>query len=1128
MANELSQDEIAARFAKLSPERRALLERTLRARTTVTDSVASDDIPHVDATVPTALSFAQEFLWLLERAHPGLAAYNVPRAFRVSGALDVTALEGALTDLVEQHQLLRTRIDSRSVEPRQSVAAALPVKVERVSAKDDDALRALLRGHARRSFDLEKDQLLRAVVVDVGSGAQVFQFVVHHIASDGWSRTITLRDLGAAYASRKQGAPPTFEPVPFSYVDWSAWQRGDIGREAMAADLAYWRTTLAGVPSLLDLPTDRPRATAAPTFAGARMLRRVPTSLRENLSELARAHNASRFMVLLAAYAALLHRYTHQDDILVGSPVAGRARTELQGIVGLFANTLVLRISCEGDPSFAELVDRVRKASLEAFDHQQLPFERLASEIGRGNTTSPLLQTLFSLVDGTPPRLELDGCVVESMEVEPGWSKVELTIGAAEQDEGLSLLAEYRTDLFDDATISRLLDHYIVLLESVTADPGVRLSALSLVDANERSALLALGRGDPADVSPVAVHALVEAQCAATPNAIAASDASTTLTYRELDSRANKLAHHLIARGVSPGSAVGICLPRTVDMLVALLATLKVGAHYVPLDPDYPSERLSFIAQDANLSVALMTSATRDRIPLADARVLNIDDEWKAIAARSEVRPDVKTSRHDLMYVLHTSGSTGKPKGVMIPHRAVVNFLTSMRARPGLSSKDAVVAVTTLSFDIAGLELWLPLIVGARVVIASRAVATDGVALATLLQSTAAAVQADNGVVMLQATPATWRLLIEGGWSGSRSVRMLCGGEAWTQELAAALIPRGESLWNMYGPTETTIWSSVARVRTPSDVVLGDPISNTTLMVLDSRLEPVPRGVAGELYIGGAGVAIGYLNREDLTSERFIRDPFSLLASARMYRTGDLVRRTTAGTLEYLGRVDQQIKIRGFRIELGEIEVALRGAPGVADAVVIGRVETASADPTLVAYVTPLLNAALTPDALRDSLRGVLPDYMVPSTFVRLDAFPLTANGKIDRRALPAPSASDATSKRESAPPSTPLERQIADAWTDTLGIQSVGVDDDFFSVGGHSLLAMRVVARLARELPVRVAIGDIFGARTVGALAALVESRLSEVSEGASDDDLASALAELDAMSDDDARRLVGGDNRS
>jgi len=1105
--------DLSARLAQLSPDRRQLLERALRARASArVEEQSRNDPPriqHVASGEPAPLSYAQEFLWLLEQAYPGQAPYNVPRAFRLRGAIDVVALEGALTDLVERHSALRTRIVSENGVATQRAAAAEPVRIEQVQTWDSNALARVLREHARRPFDLERDQLLRALLVGVEPNEWVLQLVVHHVTSDGWSRNVTLRDLSALYAARRHVAHAALDELPIDYADFARWQRGDAER-TMAAQLAYWRKALAGAPESLELPTDRPR-TGAPSFEGARARATVSTETLDQLREVARREGASLFMVLLAAYGVLLHRYTGQTDLLVGSPVAGRSLPETHALVGLFANTLVLRVKCDDDPTFAELVARVRATCLDAFEHQDVPFERLAAELQRERASSDggVVQTLFSLHDAAPAPLALEGATVDVLPIEPGWSKVDLTIAAAETQAGLDLLAEFRTDLFDDTTVARLLRHYGALLSSLKSHGHQPISTLPLLDDAERAALLEASTGKR-DATPLErIDRMVESCVRATPGATAVRDAHRALTYAELDRDANRLAHHLRALGVTRGDAVAICLPRSAEMVVALLATLKAGAHYVPLDPEYPADRLAYILEDSNARAVILASSTRDRIPTATRAIVVLDEQRDEIARQPHDALDVERSPDDLAYVLHTSGSTGRPKGVMIPHRAVCNFLRSMACAPGLAASDAIVAVTTLSFDIAGLELWLPLVVGAQVVIAPREVAVDGRALMELVDRTAEEVRADGGRVLLQATPATWRLLLDAGWSGTPGLRMLCGGEAWPPELASALLSRGESLWNVYGPTETTIWSSVARVRDPRQIHLGAPINNTTLLVLDQHRALVPPGVAGELYIGGDGVADGYLNREDLTAERFVADPFatglasfseaarddSSLASAhpRLYRTGDLVRRRADGALEYLGRIDQQVKIRGFRIELGEVEAALAALDGVSQAVVVAR--GTSADARLVAYVVPGEPGAPSAEDMRDALRRTLPDYMVPAHYVTLDAFPLTPNGKIDRRALPEPGAAHAAVPRESVAPRTPLERTIAGVWATVLGLEHVGVEDDFFALGGHSLLAMRVVARLREVLAERVTIGALFESRTVAALAARLE-RTSEVSD--------------------------------
>ena len=1086
---------------------------------------------HGDVQVlPT--TFAQLRFWLLDQIGDEGGAFTIPMALRLTGPLDVAVLDAALNVIVGRHESLRTVFALEGEEPVQVVIPSLriPVVAEDVRAVPlearEDTIRARADANANFRFDLAKGPLFRASLLRVADDEYVLYMAMHHIVGDGWSVGVLYSELERAYAALVSGSEPALDALPLQYPDFAVWQRRAMQGGAAARQLAYWTDRLRSLPTL-ELSTDRPRP-AFQTMNGGKRERVIGASAVEAMRLLARNEGATPYMAFLSAFVVLLHRYTSQTDLIVGSIASGRSRAEVEPLIGLFVNTLAIRADVEGDPTFVELLRRVREAATAAYANQDVPFEQVIDAVQptRDRSRSPIFQVAFQLLEGLGRDLRLPGIVMQRVRGSKDTTKFDLTLMLHAAPEGaLRAVIEYNSDLFDVETVDRMLAHYEVLLTGIVSDPRRVVSAIPILAVGERDALLVTSRGSRLSQAPSCVHAMVEAQVDATPSAIAVADASNTLTYAELESRANKLAAHLRALGVARGDAVAICLHRDVALLVALFATLKTGAHYVPLDPDYPSDRLAFILADAGAKIVIAASDTRDRLPDSAARALVLDVERDDIAGRPDVRVNAGVSTEDLAYVLHTSGSTGKPKGVMIPHRAVSNLLRSMADRPGLKASDAIVAVTTLSFDIAGLELWLPLIVGARVVVASRATAVDGIALARLVNDTASAV--GDGHALLQATPATWRLLLDAGWMGTAGLRMLCGGEAWPPDLAAALLTRGESLWNVYGPTETTIWSSVFSIEGAGPIMLGSPIANTSLYVLDACGALVPPGVPGELYIGGDGVARGYLNRPDLTAERFARDPFVAEPDARMYRTGDLVRRRGTSALEYLGRLDQQVKLRGFRIELGEIEAALVGLPGVARAVVVVRAH--NNDTHLVAYIVAS-DVSKPPDieAFQEGLRRSLPDYMVPALFVCVDAFPLTPNGKIDRRALPEPSGADAPQRKPPVAPRTPLEEQIATVWAAVLGVDRVGVEDDFFALGGHSLLAMRVVARLADMLPARLTIGALFDARTVAGLATLVLRKMAEAERAAPDDDLAAMLAELEGLSDEDAAQMLAGERRA
>jgi amino acid adenylation domain-containing protein len=1060
---------------------------------------------------PIPLSFAQERLWFLEQIDPGTAAYNMPGAVRIRGPVDEAALARSLDELWRRHEALRTTFGAEDGAPYQRIGppSGFRMDIEDLASLDATEREAHVRrratDEARRPFDLARGPLFRARLLRLADDEHVLLLALHHIVGDGWSLGVILREAGLLYRAFAAGQPSPLPDLRLQYADFAVWQRRCHEGPLLEDQLAYWRRKLAGLP-LLELPTDRPRP-AMQTFAGALHHFWVAAPVHASLHGLARREGATLFMVLLAAFEALLARHSGQDDIVVGAPVAGRSREALEGLVGSFANTLVLRTDLSGDPTFRELVGRVREVVLEAFDHQEVPFEKLVEELrpARNFGVNPLFQVMFVLQNAPQTPVAVPKVQTAPVEFDPGTARLDLTVFLTETAQGILTTFEYNTDLFDRETIVRLEGRFRTLLRAAAEAPQRTLSELSLAGADEERQLRAWNTTALDVPRETLVHELFEAQARRTPGATAVDCEGDVLTYRALDGRADVVARALRALGVGPEVLVGLFLDRSLDMLVALLGVLKAGGAYVPLDPAYPRERLAFMLRDAGVRVVLTHGALPGQVPETDARVVRVED-LEADAARGVARsaltpsplPEGEGGRDgrttpltpsplpaptpdDLAYVIYTSGSTGRPKGVQVPHRTLVNFLSSMRHAPGLEQSDVLLSVTTLSFDIAALELLLPLTVGARVSIATRDTATDPRRLMDALAAT--------GATVLQATPATWRMLLEAGWTGTPGLRVLCGGEALPGDLARELLATGATVFNLYGPTETTVWSTVQAVdSTPSTVPLGRPIANTQVHVFDRRLRPMPVGVAGELFIGGDGVARDYRGRPDLTAERFVPDPFAARPGARLYRTGDLGRWRTDGVLEYLGRLDQQVKLRGFRIEPAEIEETLRELEGVASAAVLLRDD--GADRRLVACVvlTPGLEPTVT--ELRAHLKERLPAYMIPSSFVVLDALPLTPNGKVDRRQLAAFEQGSDAAGATHAPPRTPMEELIARHWREALGVERVSRGDNFFDLGGHSLLSLRVLARIEAETGLRLHARDMIF-QTLDQLAAACDERL-------------------------------------
>jgi len=1038
---------------------------------------------------------AQQRLWFLDRLDPNNAFYNIPAAVRLTGDLRCAELERSLNEIVRRHESLRTTFATRQGRPVQVVAPAQQLTMPLIDLSSlPAAARALevtrlLAAEAETPFDLSAGPLLRILVLRLAADEHVLSLTMHHIVSDGWSIGILINELKALYQAYLAGAESPLAELTIQYADFACWQQQLLEGECLEKELLYWKAQLGASPAVLELPTDRPRP-AMQTYRGAVEGFELPSSLKDALKALSLSQDVTLFMTLLAVFQTLLHRYNGQTEINVGTPVAGREHVETENLIGLFVNTLVLRTDLSGNPPFSELLGRVRETALGAYVNQNVPFEKLVEQLSttRDLSHAPLFQVMFALQNAPASALELPGLSLERVEVPTTTAKFELLLSVEETDDTLRCSLEYNTDLFDRSTIKRLTEHFRNLLDAVVAGPEQRITALPLMSEAERQKVL-VASNDTARCypPPLLVHELVEQQAAQAPDATAVRFGPQRLTYRELNGHANQLARHLRSLGVGPEVLVGVCMERSPEMVVALIAVLKAGGAYVPLDPAYPQERLSLILGDARPQVLLTQCRLRATLPFCDAHLVEVDTEWEAVSSRNEANPTSSVTAENLAYVIYTSGSTGRPKGVMIPHAAVVNFLNSMRHQPGLTSEDRLLAVTTISFDIAALELFLPLVVGANVILASREVATDGSRLREHLES--------YDITAMQATPATWRLLLDAGWTGQPRMKILCGGEALAWDLAQKLISRGASAWNMYGPTETTIWSAAREMLEGHErVLISGPLANTQLYVLDRHDQLLPYGAIGELHIGGQGLARGYHNLPVLTAEKFIPDPFSARPGARLYKTGDLVRWLADVGIEYLGRLDHQVKLRGFRIELGEIEAALRQHQDMEQVVVVAR-EGEDGEKRLVAYGVSR-NGPPPPGELRSYLKDKLPEYMIPSAFVMLDEMPLTPNGKVDRRSLPAPDGTQRDVAGTFIGPRTPTEETLATIWREVLGLKTVGVHDNFFELGGHSLLATQVMSKLTEMFHLELPLRTLFEAPTIAELAAAIDMAESSPTE--------------------------------
>ncbi|WHZ20157.1 MAG: polyketide synthase module [Rhodanobacteraceae bacterium] len=1036
---------------------------------------------------------AQREVWLAAKLVPEASlAYNEAVSLKLSGALDVTALRAALDAVVARHDALRATLGTDGAEVCIAEHVDLPLRERDLSALSP-ADRASEIATAERMvvetpFDLEHGPLLRAELLKLGGDQHLLLLSAHHIVCDGWSWGVIVHDLGEAYRAAHTHSAPDLAAAD-SFADFAVAEARYAQSDDFRAAERYWLSRYATLPTPLDLPTDHPR----PRFRGFASqrcdLHLEPADVRA-AAQCAARHGASLYALLLAAFAALLHRFSGQDDLVIGVPAAGQAGGHEQ-MVGHAVNILPVRLPVTDAMPFQQFLADVRGQLLDAFEHQRYTFGTLLTRLAmpRDPSRLPLVSVLFNLDRAFgPDQADFGDLQFEFASVPRSFENFELFINAVQRgDGGLSLECQFNSGLYDSGTIEAWLDAYVTLLRGIVEDATLAVGRVPLLSAAQAAWLESLQPARTPYEAGRLAHEYFERQADRTPQNAAVRDAQVRWTYAELEARANRIAHVLRARGVGRGALVGICLERNADMLAVVLGTLKTGAGYVPLDPAYPAERLAFMVADAELAALVVSDSVPANVAFPVERTLSLardsEELAKASAARLARDPGTDPSR-DVAYVIFTSGSTGKPKGVLVPHQAASNLLTSLQREPGIRAEDRLVAVTTLSFDIAFMELLLPLCVGAEIVIAGRDEVRDGAALRGLIERSEA--------TLLQATPSGWRILLDSGWRGHPGFRAVSGGEPLSVDLAEALLERCGEVWNGYGPTEATVYSTFWRVTNPrAGIYIGSPVANSSVRVLDAQGLPCPLGVPGELYIGGDGVALGYLHRPELDAERFLPDPDATIAGARRYRTGDRGRWTARGWIEHLGRLDFQIKLRGYRIEPGEIEANLVEAPGVARAVVIVR-EDRPGDQRLVAYVTGRDNIGPDEASLRTWLHGRLPEYMVPQHFVVLDAIPLLPNGKTDRKSLPAPQA-QLSSGREYVAPRDEREARVAEAMEQTLALPGIGIHDDFFALGGHSLLAAQLTARLNREFGITLSLRTLFDSPTIAGLAAAIGEQLAK-----------------------------------
>lgn len=1052
-----------------------------------------DEAPQADRISPSfgpsSLSFAQQRLWFLQQLDPDSTAYNLTRAFHLRGTLDALALEKAFQALIARHAVLRTRFEDVQGEPLQIALAEVPFRLvcEQYVGMPGEVQLAILRRRlqheAAQSFDLSQAPLLRVTLLHFDEQSHGLLLSMHHIVSDAWSNPILVRDLAAAYAQVLAGQASELPALPVQYADYAVWQRQQLQGEALEAELRHWRSYLGERVPVLELPTDFPRP-AKPSPHGQRLRFALPAQLAERAQLFCRAEGCTPFVLLLATWQLLLARYSGQQAFAIGVPHAARSRCELDELIGFFVNTLIYRVDLGAQLTGRELCRRLRQESLAALDHAELPFELLLEQlqVERDPSRTPLFQAMFNLSSGAAVRLSLADIQIEQVLIDADSAKFDLILDVAVRPDGLYCELEYRLDLFLPATAERIATHYQQLLEALLHSPDSAVWQLPLLASGERDEVLNLwNRSEQVLVAGEDMLALFERRVLAGPERCALVCGAEQLSYAELNAQANRLAHWLRGEGVGAEQLIGVCLEREAALLIALLAIHKAGAAYLPIDPAQPPARNADILAQAAPTLLLTREALTGLFD-SELPVVTLESLQPAMATLSEDNLGLPVQPRQLAYSLYTSGSTGRPKGVQIEREALVNFLHGIQAHARLTEDDRLLAVTTLGFDIAVLELFLPLLHGACVVLAQREQALQPAALIRLLESQA--------VSVMQATPATWQMLLDYPSQAWQGLRVLCGGEALPGELAERLLARGVQLTNVYGPTETTVWSAAQAVeRVDAAVVpIGRPLANNRLYILDDYLQPQPPGVAGELYIGGAGLARGYAGRPGLTATAFVPNPFARPEApgvgfgSRLYRTGDLARYRADGSVEFLGRRDFQVKLRGFRIELGEIEAALTAHGEVQQAVVAVR-QAPGGQETLVAYLRASPELAV--ESLGDHLRERLPAYMLPTAFVRLDGFPLNANGKVDRRALPAPAwgASEALT-----PPASDSERRLAAIWTEVLGVSAISRQDELFALGAQSLQLVRIQARVISEFACEVALAELFAHPRLCDMARLIE----------------------------------------
>ncbi|EGJ29404.1 MULTISPECIES: non-ribosomal peptide synthetase [Moorena] len=1035
------------------------------------------------------LSFAQERLWFVNQLFPDNSSYNQPIALNLKGPLNVVALEQSLKEIIQRHETLRTSFPEINGQPVQIVAPVMELPLTVVDLQSGDStyqqsekVKELVRQEAMATFDLANGPVVQVTLLQLESEHHVLLIKMHHIISDGWSLGILVRELSTLYEAFAQGKSSVLPELPIQYADFASWQREWLTGEVLEKQLNYWKKQLSGISPILDIPTNYPRPTE-PTFKGGMEYFKLDSYLTQKLKQLSQESGSTLFMTLLAAFFVLLSRYSGQSDLVVGSPIANRNRREIEPLIGMFVNTLVLRADLSDNPTFRKLLERVQKTTLDAYTHQDLPFEKLLGELQteRNLSHNALVQVMFALQNNKMEAWNLPGLRVSEMEFDFDFTRFDLEVHCWEVSSGIEAYCVYSTDIFEPDTIARMMGHFQTLLEAVVANPEQKVLQLPLMKSSELHQILVEWNNTKTDYpKDKCIHQLFEEQVEKTPDAVAVVFEDKQLTYSELNSRANQLAHYLQTLGVKPEVLVGICVERSLEMIVGLLGILKAGGAYVPLDPNYPSERLAYMLFDAGVLVLLTQQSLVVSLPEHQTQVVCLDRDWDAIASLSNQNLLNEANPENLAYVIYTSGSTGKPKGVAIEHHSPVALCNWAKKIFTIEQLAGVLASTSICFDLSIFEIFVTLSCGGQVILANNALDLPNVK------------QADE-VTLINTVPSavTELLIIKAIPSNVKIINL--AGEVFTNQLVQKLYQQEsvQGVYNLYGPSEDTTYSTYTLLEkgAKTEPTIGRPITNTEIYILDKNTQPVPIGVAGELHIGGAGLARGYLNNSELTVEKFIPNPFD--NNCKLYKTGDLVRYLPNGDIKFISRIDHQVKVRGYRIETGEIEAVLNSYPQVQETVVVAR-EDNFGNKGLVAYLvleseTPEVSDTEQIEKVKQYVKEQLPKYMIPSRFLLLPELPLTPNGKVDRKALPVPDV--VSSMSIYVAPETETQKVLAGIWAEVLGIEKVGIHDNFFDLGGHSLLATQVVSRIGQAFDIEFPLRKIFESSTVESISKYIDA---------------------------------------